>query len=106
MYLLRLYRMPPGTVDDCFVSHIRILNISEPTNEDHERQIKQLQQKLSQNEDERSLLRERLNEVEVEFRQAIDDRASTIAMYEEQLQSLVQERNALVEQQELQAGDR
>ena len=82
------------------------MNFSQSTNDDHERQIKQLQQKLSQNEDERSLLRERLNEVEVEFRQAIDDRASTIAMYEEQLQSLVQERNALVEQQELQAGDR
>ncbi len=73
--------------------------------EDYEKQIKQLQQKLSQNEDERSLLRERLNEVEVEFTRTIDDRASTLAMYEDQLQSAVQERNALVEQQVLQSAE-
>jgi PIN domain nuclease of toxin-antitoxin system len=76
------------------------LNFSQSTIEDYEKQIKQLQQKLSQNEDERSLLRERLNEVEIEFRKTFDEHASTTAMYEEQLQSLVQERNALVEQQQ------
>jgi hypothetical protein len=73
--------------------------------EDYEKQIKQLQQKLSQNEDERSLLRERLNEVELEFTRTIDDRASTLAMYEDQLQSTVQERNALVQQQVLQSAE-
>ena len=88
------------------MSYIGLLNFSQSTHEDHEQQIKELRQKLSQNEDERSLLRERLNEVELEYREAIDDRASTLAMYEEQLQSLVQERNALVEQQEMQAADR
>ncbi len=73
--------------------------------EDYEKQIKQLQQKLSQNEDERSLLRERLNEVELEFTRTIDDRASTLAMYEDQLQSTAQERNALVQQQVLQSAE-
>ncbi len=73
---------------------------------DYEKQIKQLQQKLSQNEDERSLLRQRLNEVELEFRKTLDDHSSTSAMYEEQFQSVVQERNTLVEQQALQSAER
>ena len=83
-----------------------LVSAAPPANEDYEKQIKQFQQKLSQNEDERSLLRERLNEVEVEFRQAIDDRASTTAMYEEQLQSLVQEGNALAEEKAIESAQR
>jgi predicted negative regulator of RcsB-dependent stress response len=71
--------------------------------EDYEKQIGQLQQALSQNEDERTLLRQRLNEVELEFRKTLDDHSSTSAMYEEQFQSLVQERNTLLEQQVLQS---
>jgi predicted nucleic acid-binding Zn-ribbon protein len=74
--------------------------------EDYEKQIDQLQQNLSHNEDERSLLRERLNEVELEFRKTVDDNTSTLTMYEEQLQSLVTERNALVEQQVRQSVER
>jgi predicted nucleic acid-binding Zn-ribbon protein len=74
--------------------------------EDYQKQIGQLQQKLSHNEDERTLLRERLNEVELEFRKTFDDNTSTLTMYEEQLQSLVQERNALVEQQAHHSMDR
>jgi len=73
---------------------------------DYEKQIKQLQQKLSQNEDERTLLRQRLNEVKLEFRKTLDDHSSTSAMYEEQFQSVVQERNTLVEQQALQSAER
>jgi hypothetical protein len=42
----------------------------------------------------------------MEFTKTIDDRASTLAMYEDQLQSAVQERNALVEQQVLQSAER
>lgn len=68
-------------------------------------QIEQLREKLSQNEDERALLRERLDEVELEFRKTLDDHSSTLAMYEEQLQSLVQERNALVEQRALDSSE-
>jgi flagellar biosynthesis chaperone FliJ len=43
--------------------------------ENYEKQIKQLQQNLSQKDDERTLLRERLNEVELEFRKILDDHA-------------------------------
>jgi len=82
-----------------------MFHFSQSTIENYEKQIKQLQQKLSQNEDERSLLRERLNEVELELTKTLDDRASTLAMYEEQLESAVQERNALVEQQVLQSAE-
>jgi predicted nucleic acid-binding Zn-ribbon protein len=83
-----------------------MFHFSQSTIENYEQQIKQLHQKLSQNEDERTLLRERLNEVELEFRKTLDDRSSTSAMYEEQFQSLVQERNALVEQQVLESAEK
>ncbi len=67
--------------------------------DDYQKQINQLQKKLSANEDERTLLRERLNEVELEFRKTLDDRTSTITTYEEKLRSLV-------EQQALQSAER
>ncbi|CAF3336486.1 unnamed protein product [Rotaria sp. Silwood1] len=79
-----------------------VTNISQSTIEDYEKHLHQLQQKLSQNDEERSLLRERLNEVELEFRKTLDDRQSTTNMYEEQLQSLVHERDVLVQQHVLQ----
>lgn len=104
--LLRHHPTISGAVDPCLIPFIQIFNFSQSTVDDYQKQIKQLQQKLSQNEDERGLLRERLNEIELEFRQTMDDRATTVAMYEEQLQSLVQERNALVEQQGLQSNER
>ncbi|CAF5065455.1 unnamed protein product, partial [Rotaria magnacalcarata] len=58
------------------------------------------------NDDEKLLLRERLNEVELELRKVLDEHASTTAMYEEQLQSLIIERDALVEQHALQSADK
>lgn len=73
--------------------------------DDFHQQIQQLQQKLSQNDDERTLLRERLDEVELEFSKLLEDRASTLTMYEEQVQSLVQERNALLEQHILESSE-
>ncbi|CAF3326714.1 unnamed protein product, partial [Rotaria socialis] len=73
--------------------------------EDSEKQIHQLQQKLSQNDDEKLLLRERLNEVELELRKVLDDHTSTRARYEEQLQSLITERDAIFEQQVLQSNE-
>ena len=79
---------------------------SQSTIEDQQNQINQLQQKLSANEDERTLLRERLNEVELEFRKTLDDHTAIITMNEEQLESLVQERDALVEQQVLESAER
>ena len=76
------------------------------TTDEYEKQVQQLRQKASQHEDERTLLRERLNEVELEFAKATEDHSSTLTMYEEQLQSLVQERNTLAEQQALQSAER
>ncbi|CAF4423197.1 unnamed protein product, partial [Adineta steineri] len=65
--------------------------------EDYQKQIDQLQKHLSQKDEERSLLRERLNEVEVEFRKTLDDHESTVNKYE----FLKQERDVLIEQQEI-----
>ena len=85
-----------------------LLQLAPPSDtiDEYEQQIKQLQQKLSQNEDERTLLRERLNEVELEVNKVTEDRASTLAMYEDQLQSVIQERNAFVEQQTAYSSDK
>ncbi|CAF5195657.1 unnamed protein product, partial [Rotaria magnacalcarata] len=57
------------------------------------------------NDDEKLLLRERLNEVELELRKVLDEHASTTAMYEKQLQSLIIERDAIVEQQIFQSNE-
>ncbi len=70
--------------------------------ENYEKQIKQLQQNLSQKDDERTLLRERLNEVELEFRKALDDHALAVR----QCEAVTEEKNALVEQQILQSIER
>ena len=69
--------------------------------DNYDTQIRQLRQKLSQSDDERALLRERLNEVELELSQT-----STASMYQEQLQSLVHERDALVEQYTAQLSEK
>ncbi|UJR33572.1 hypothetical protein I4U23_021010 [Adineta vaga] len=74
--------------------------------EDCQKQINQLQQKLASNEDERSLFRERLNEVELELKKSTDNHASTIHMYEEQFESLVKERNAVVEEHALHLSEK
>jgi septal ring factor EnvC (AmiA/AmiB activator) len=63
--------------------------------EDNQKEIEQLQQTLSENENERSLLSERFNKVELELRRALDDQISTIAKYE-----------SLVEQQTLHSTER
>ena len=83
-----------------------ILCFSHSNSETNNHEIHRLQQKLSQNEDERALLRERLDEVELEFGKLLEGRALTLTMYEEQLQSLVQERNALVEQHILESTEK
>jgi len=80
--------------------------VDESNVDEYEQQIKELQKKLSQYEDERQLLRERLNEIELEFSKANDDRSSVSAMYEEQLQSLSRERDTLIEHQAAQSAER
>jgi len=69
-----------------------------PSFEDYQKQIDQLQQNLSQKEEERTLLRDHFSEVELELRKIIDDQTSTT----DRLEALVEERNVLVEQQSLQ----
>jgi chromosome segregation ATPase len=69
-----------------------------PSFEDYQKQINQLQQNLSQKEEERTLLRDHFSEVELELRKTIDDQTSTT----DRLEALVEERNVLVEQQSLQ----
>ncbi|CAF1419944.1 unnamed protein product, partial [Adineta steineri] len=69
-------------------------NSEDSLSEDYQKQIDQLQKHLSQKDEERSLLRERLNEVEVEFRKTLDDHESTVNKYE----FLKQERDVLIEQ--------
>ncbi|CAF0830686.1 unnamed protein product [Adineta ricciae] len=64
------------------------------TADDYQKQVSQLQQALSQKDEERSLLREHLNEVEIELRKALDDNALVADKYE----LLKQERDVLVEE--------
>jgi hypothetical protein len=70
--------------------------------EDYQKQIDQLQQILSQKDEERNLLREHLNNVELELRKTLDENISTMSI----LESIVEERDALVKQQTLHSVER
>ncbi len=69
---------------------------------DYQKQIEELQQNLSEKDDERTSLSERLNEVELELRRALDDHASTTAKYE----LFVEERDALIKQEAHHSAER
>jgi len=79
-----------------------ILPFSASKIEDYEKQIEELQHNLSQTDVERILLEERLNEVELQLTKSSDDYVSTVAKHE----SLLQERDALVQQQLIQSTER
>jgi hypothetical protein len=66
--------------------------------EDYEKQIQELQQKLSEKDNERNALSERLHEVEVELTKTLDDHTSTVMKYE----SLIKERDELAERHSVQ----
>jgi hypothetical protein len=68
--------------------------------------IDELRLQLAQNEDERNLLRESLHEIESELRRMSDEHTTALSMNEEQLTSLINERDALVELQILQTMER
>jgi len=70
--------------------------------ENYQKQIEQLQQNLSEQDHDRTSLSERLNEVELELKKAVDDHASVKAKYE----LLTEGQNALVEQQALHSTER
>ncbi|CAF1461374.1 unnamed protein product [Adineta steineri] len=84
-------------IDNMSSSITTQIHSEDSLSEDYQKQIDQLQKHLSQKDEERSLLRERLNEVEVEFRKTLDDHESTVNKYE----FLKQERDVLIEQQEI-----
>ena len=69
---------------------------------DLQKEIDQLQDDLSQKDDERILLQERLDKVELELKKTLDDQTSTESKY----QSLVNERDALIEQQTIHSTER
>jgi len=50
--------------------------------EDYQKQIQQLQQNLFEKDNERQSISERLNEVELELKKAIDNQVSTMTRYE------------------------
>ncbi len=77
---------------------VRIEQLSSQS-EDYQKQIEQLQENLSKKENEYNLLNRRLNELEGELQQTIDHHTSKSKKYEEDLQSLTHERNALIDQQ-------
>jgi seryl-tRNA synthetase len=67
--------------------------------ENYKKQIEELQQNVSDKDNERSSLTARLNEIEAELRKTIDDHALKSIKHEEDLQSVIEERNTLIEQQ-------
>jgi chromosome segregation ATPase len=70
--------------------------------ENYQKHFQELQQNLSEKDNERTALSERLNEVELDLKKAIDDHVSLQAKYE----TLIEERNVLVEQQALFSTER
>ncbi len=70
--------------------------------ENYQKQIQELQQNISEKDNERNALSERLNDVELELKKTVDDHASVKAKYE----SLIDERDALVGQQTLHSTER
>ncbi|CAF4357557.1 unnamed protein product, partial [Rotaria sordida] len=76
-------------------------DISSSIVEDYQKQIDELEQKLSENNEEQSLLREHLNKVEIELKETKHNHELTLTKYKEEFLSLVEERNELIEQQTL-----
>jgi hypothetical protein len=70
--------------------------------QDYQKEIDQLQQNLSQKDAQQTSLQEHLNQVELELKKVVDSHALAMNQYE----SLIQERDALVEQQVLQSAER
>ncbi|CAF3671069.1 unnamed protein product [Adineta steineri] len=79
--------------------------ISSSVFENDQKQIHELRQKLSANEDERTVIRDRLDNVQREFRKTLDECATTLSAYERQIQTLEQERSTLIQQHELQTAE-
>jgi hypothetical protein len=79
-----------------------VLPFSSAMIEYYQKQIEELHQNLFQTDEDRILLQERLDEVELQLTKSSDDYASTMAKHE----SLLQERDSLVQQQLIQSTER
>ena len=80
----------------------QFLPFSDAIVDDYEKQIQELQQKLSEKEDERNVLNERLNEVELQLSKASEDQVSTVTKYE----LLIKQRDEIAEQHVLHSAER
>jgi hypothetical protein len=69
--------------------------------EKYQNQIELLQQNMAEKDEERTLLGERLNGLELELQTTIDNHELIVNKCEEDIQYFTQERNALIEQQAL-----
>jgi hypothetical protein len=67
----------------------------------YQNQIELLQQNLAEKDEERTLLGERLNGLELELQTTIHNHELTVNKCEEDIQYFTQERNALIELQAL-----
>ncbi|CAF4484910.1 unnamed protein product, partial [Rotaria sp. Silwood2] len=74
-------------------------DLSSSIAEDYQKQIDELKQKLFENNEEKTLLCGRHNEVELELKEIKHKHELTLTKYKEELLSLVEERNELIEQQ-------
>ena len=69
-------------------------------NDENEEIIADLRKKLSHSEEERTLIRERLNEIEREFCNMLNDQQTNSGAYEQTIENLMRERDALLEELE------
>jgi uncharacterized protein YlxW (UPF0749 family) len=79
-----------------------ILIFSSSIIEDLQKEINELRKDLSEKNDERILLQEHLDDVELQLKNALDAQMSTMSKY----QSLANERDAVIEQQILHSTER
>ncbi|CAF1017291.1 unnamed protein product, partial [Didymodactylos carnosus] len=112
-HLLALKNQQPQEQQQQMNADTQTIDISMTEYEEmkHHDQLEQLENKLLKNTEEKEMLRQRLCEVEIELNQMkfiveqqqnkndqLQEYESTLKMYEMQIESLISERNSLVEQ--------
>ena len=71
---------------------------SSSVDEERQKELTAVLMKVSNLEQEREMLVQQLDQAQLELRRTLEDRNSTLSMYEEQFQAVIQERDALVTQ--------
>ncbi|CAF1400921.1 unnamed protein product [Adineta steineri] len=69
--------------------------------EEYEKQIKQLEEKIIEKEEELASLNKNMTEIELKLKKSAEDNELNMNSYEERIQSFIDERNTLIEQQAL-----